>query len=229
MHHSSVLIHQIFIFVQTVISGTFNKDAGFFLIQNSQEKKMTVFNKYELQLKVQDNSYILQYSYIPFGCMKVFFILGRKLKLRKYSLWQMRTALNLEKNQNLFHNLKTSNARTISSFTEIWWYGLVTICNFEATCRSWEAVDTHSQNMIFTLKISKDENEKNVNCFVPEALGDLHPTPTLVVNEALMKSLMLFQVLLECTQGCCVRAECRKTKRAVDTLLSLMYSLGYYL
>lgn len=92
-------------------------------------------------------------------------------------------------------------------------------------------MDTHSQSKIFTLKISTDENEKNVNCFVPEALGDLHPTPTLVVkeNEALMKSLMLFQVLLECTQRCCVQEDCRKTKRAVDTLLSMMYSLRNYL
>lgn len=59
-------------------------------------------------------------------------------------------------------------------------------------------------------------------------LGDLDPTPTSLVeeNEVLMKSLMLFQLLLECSQGCCVWAECRETKGAVDPLLSLMHNLG---
>lgn len=36
--------------------------------------------------------------------------------------------------------------------------------------------------------------------FVPEALGDLPPTLTSLVEELLMKALMLFQVLLEYTQ-----------------------------
>lgn len=52
----------------------------------------------------------------------------------------------------------------------------------------------HLQNNIFTLKIYK-----NVNCFVPEALGDLPPTHNSLVEELLIKDLMLFQVLLECT------------------------------
>lgn len=59
---------------------------------------------------------------------------------------------------------------------------------------SQEAEGIHLQSNIFTLKIYK-----NVNCFVPEALGDLPPTHNSLVEELLIKDLMLFQVLLECT------------------------------
>lgn len=53
----------------------------------------------------------------------------------------------------------------------------------------------HLQNNIFTLTIYE-----NVKSFVPQALGGLPPTHTSLVEELVMKNLILLQVLLECTQ-----------------------------
>lgn len=156
-----------FILIQTIFSGRFNKDAVLFQTQKCQEEYDFVqwdwiVDKFlGQQISTSIKLYILQ----PYGTL--FYL--RPLGTGKYSVWKKRMVYTQRKRLKYSQNLKVSMERTIYFLLCIYCPG--SVYEFGDTCISQEAGDISLQNNIFTLKIYK-----NMNSFVPEALGDC-PSP----------------------------------------------------